>query len=44
MGYKLKAEQFRTFLAILVLVVCFKMGFDLFTTPDELFSVMEVSR
>lgn len=44
MGYKLKAEQFRTFLALLVLGVCFKMGFDLFTAPDELFSVMEMAR
>lgn len=43
-GYKLRAEQFRTFLALLVLVVCFKMGWDLFTTPGELFSVVELVR
>ncbi|MCH7805516.1 MAG: sulfite exporter TauE/SafE family protein [Proteobacteria bacterium] len=43
-GYKLKAEQFRTGLAVLVLVVCFKMGWDLFTTPAELYSVIEVAR
>lgn len=42
MGYKLKAEQFRLFLAILVLGVCFKMAFDLFTTPEELYTVTEV--
>jgi len=44
MGYKLKGEQFRLGLASLVLIVCFKMAFDLFTTPDELFSVTEVLR
>lgn len=43
-GYKLKAEQFRAGLAVLVLVVCFKMGWDLFTTPAELYSVIEVAR
>ena len=43
-GYKLKAEQFRAFLALLVLGVCAKMAWDLFTTPDELYTVMEVMR
>lgn len=42
MGYKLKAEQFRLFLALLVLGVCFKMGFDLFSTPNEMFTVAEM--
>jgi len=42
LGYKLKAEQFRAFLAILVLGVGIKMAWDLFTTPDDMFTVMEV--
>ena len=42
MGYKLKGENFRLLLAGLVLVVCAKMAFDLFSTPDELFSITEV--
>ena len=43
-GHTLKTEHFRSGLAVLVLVVCLKMGWDLFTTPDELFSVIEVAR
>jgi len=43
-SYKLKVEQFRAGLAVLVLVVCFKMGWDLFTTPAEIYSVIEVAR
>ncbi len=42
MGYKLKAEQFRLGLAILVLGVGVKMAFDLFSTPTEFYSVTEV--
>ena len=38
-GPKLKAEQLRILLAILVLAVCFKLGVDLIRTPDELFSL-----
>jgi len=36
-GPKLKAEQVRVLLALLVLIVCAKMGYDLVRTPDELF-------
>jgi hypothetical protein len=38
-GPKLKAEQLRVLLALLVLVVCAKMGYDLVRTPDELFTM-----
>ena len=41
MGLKLKAEQLRALLALMVLLVCFKMGFDLVVEPTELFSVGE---
>ncbi|MBL4613082.1 MAG: sulfite exporter TauE/SafE family protein [Emcibacter sp.] len=38
-GLKLKGEQLRILLAIMVLVVCAKMAFDLVVEPDELYSV-----
>lgn len=38
-GLKLKGEQLRAILALLVLAVCIRIGFDLVTTPDELFSI-----
>lgn len=41
-GLKLKGEQLRILLAILVLVVCAKMAVDLVVEPDELFSVFSV--
>jgi len=42
-GFKLKGEHLRALLALLVLVVCVKMGFGLVVEPDELFSVAEVA-
>ncbi len=36
-GPRLKAEQLRILLAILVLLVCAKLGYDLVRTPDEFF-------
>jgi uncharacterized membrane protein YfcA len=39
LGPKLRAEQMRVLLALLVLLVCAKLGFDLVRTPDELFSL-----
>ncbi len=39
-GPKLKAEQLRVLLALLVLIVCAKMGYDLVRTPDELFTMV----
>ncbi len=41
MGLRLKAEQLRALLALMVLLVCFKMGLDLVVEPTELFSVGE---
>ncbi|MFQ5565289.1 MAG: sulfite exporter TauE/SafE family protein [Paracoccaceae bacterium] len=38
-GPKLQAEQMRVLLALLVLIVCAKMGYDLVRTPDELFTI-----
>ena len=39
LGAKLKAEQLRILLAIMVLLVCAKLGFDLIVQPSELFSL-----
>ena len=38
-GPKLQAEQMRVLLALLVMVVGAKMGYDLVRTPDELFTM-----
>lgn len=38
-GRKLKAEQLRMLLAILVLLVCARLAFELFVRPDDLFSL-----
>ncbi|MEO9575184.1 MAG: sulfite exporter TauE/SafE family protein [Tateyamaria sp.] len=38
-GVKMKAEQLRILLAIMVLAVCGKLAFDLLVMPSELFSV-----
>lgn len=40
-GMKLKAEQLRILLAIMVLGVCIKMAFGLFLEPDDLFSLTQ---
>lgn len=40
LGRKLRGEQFRGLLAILVLAVCVRMGMDLVVTPDDVFSVI----
>jgi len=39
MGQKLKAEQLRALLGLIVLAVCLRLGWDLVATPDELFSL-----
>ena len=39
-GVRLKAEQLRIMLALLVLAVCFKIALDLLLQPSELFTVM----
>ncbi|NQU58766.1 MAG: sulfite exporter TauE/SafE family protein [Rhodospirillales bacterium] len=38
-GVKLKGEQLRGLLALMVLMVCVKIGYDLMVTPDELFAL-----
>jgi uncharacterized protein len=38
-GAKLRGEQFRFFLAVLVLLVCARMAYGLVATPGELFSL-----
>lgn len=38
-GYKLKAEQMRSLLALIVLAVAGKLLFDLVTRPDDLYSL-----
>jgi hypothetical protein len=38
-GAKLKAEQLRILLALMVLLVCAKLAFDLIVEPSELFSL-----
>lgn len=38
-GLKLKAEQLRILLALLVISVCLKLGLDLLIRPSELFSI-----
>ena len=43
-GAKLKAEQLRILLAVLVLLVCVKLAFDLIVQPAELFSLGSAGR
>jgi len=38
-GTRLNAEQLRILLALMVLVVCFKLGLDLLIKPSELYSI-----
>ena len=38
-GVKMKAEQLRILLAIMVLAVCGKLAFDLLVMPSELYSI-----
>jgi hypothetical protein len=39
MGAKLRGEQFRFFLALIVLLVCLRMAYGLIAMPGELFSI-----
>lgn len=43
-GLKLKAEQLRVLLALLVLAVCSKLALDLLLEPSELYSLSKVGR
>ncbi len=38
-GHRLRGEQLRALLALMVLAVCFRLGFDLVSTPADLFSL-----
>ena len=38
-GAKLRGEQIRILLALIVLTVCAKLGYDLIATPDDLYSL-----
>ncbi|MCP1336192.1 sulfite exporter TauE/SafE family protein [Futiania mangrovi] len=38
-GAKLKSEQLRVLLALLVLAVCLRLAYDLVATPDDLYSL-----
>ena len=42
LAVRLRAEQLRILLAAMVLLVCFKLAFDLVLTPSELYSVSAV--
>ena len=44
LGTKLKAEQLRILLALMVLLVCGKLALDLFLRPDELYSITSGAR
>ena len=39
MGQKMKGEQLRALLGLIVLAVCIRLGWDLVATPTELFSI-----
>ena len=41
LGARLRAEQLRILLALLVLGVCGKLALDLFLTPDDLYSIAQ---
>ncbi|PJE29037.1 hypothetical protein SAMN06297129_1096 [Pseudooceanicola antarcticus] len=41
-GARMKAEQLRILLAMLVLAVCFKLALDLFLPPSEIYTIAEV--
>ena len=40
-GRKVKAEELRALLAIMVVGVCIKLGLDLVVTPSDLFVVIQ---
>lgn len=41
-GYKLRGEQLRALLALMVLAVCIRLAFGLILEPDELFSIANI--
>lgn len=43
-GEKLRGDHFRLMLAVLVLTVCLRLGYDLVVTPEELYSFGDLHR
>jgi len=43
-GQKIRAEELRVALAVLVVGVCLKVGWDLVATPDDLFNIISLGR
>jgi uncharacterized membrane protein YfcA len=43
-GFRLKAEQIRILLAMLVLAVCFKIALELLLQPSDVFSITPVTQ
>jgi len=41
-GHKLRGEQLRFLLGIIVLLVCFKMAYDLALKPEDIFSIVNI--
>ena len=39
-GHKLKGEQLRALLGLLVLAICLRLAYDLVVTPDDLFTIV----
>jgi uncharacterized membrane protein YfcA len=44
LGAKMKGEQLRGMLALIVLAVCIKLSYELILPPEELFSISEIAR
>ncbi len=42
-GYRLKGEQLRALLGLLVLAVCLRLGYDLVITPGDVFNIVFTS-
>ena len=43
-GQKVRAEELRVALAVLVVAVCLKVGWDLVATPEDLFNIISLGR
>jgi uncharacterized protein len=41
-GHKLRGEQLRSLLGLIVLLVCFKMAYDLALRPEDIFSTVNI--
>jgi uncharacterized protein len=43
MGRKLRGEQLRALLAVMVLTVCLRLGYDMFVDPADTFSLVRLT-